>query len=648
MKNIEKALQKFAEGKGPKVGYKILCENKSKTPNELINILAKLVSEELDNFTGDSTLDKSIELLKSMTVLVENCDDINRKIITRKLHKLYEKIDSIKIEKKKSLVNYKKACKKLDVVGENIESIQELILNGEPKKYDFLKYLINETRNTDYLEHTFSKMPELVNAKDKYGDVLLTKVIQKYLEFILDDDEENIFYYSNIISLILTQNALALNAKDQKIISDDIYSVLDRLSISKKSVKKNKDKIAWLNNLMSVIKNMNIEDKDIEEIAARYKIDINFDEMLNEEAKLTKVPKMAEEDRYYVDDYVITIDKKTADEIDDALSCKKLPNGNYLLGVHIASVLSYFPYDSPIIDTALSRTQTIYLPKRYCNEKDGNMYKIIPTFPFEFATNKASLLPNQPRYTRSYYYEIDSEGNVVNEKYLKSVIKSNKKTTYEEVNKVLEHGTEDKRFEETVFNLQTVTELLDKKYKPSELYEKVKENNEDCSDLRVKREGAEKIVNQTMLLTGNRVANYFANSKEGYPCLYRVHEVNESNNTKIQAMIENLTKTYGGDQFKKLYRILEGIYPKGWYGTEGRHSGLGLDHYCHCTSELRRGPDIVVEHALEVCYDNNPTDKELAKLEEEIKRRATEINAKLGPIDWFVKDYKKSYQKRRG
>ena len=85
MKNIEKALQKFAEGKGPRVGYKILCENKSKTSNELINILAKLVSEDLDKFTGENSLDKSIDLLKSMTVIIENCDDINRKIVTRKI-----------------------------------------------------------------------------------------------------------------------------------------------------------------------------------------------------------------------------------------------------------------------------------------------------------------------------------------------------------------------------------------------------------------------------------------------------------------------------------------------------------------------------------------------------------------------------------
>ena len=65
------------------------------------------------------------------------------------------------------------------------------------------------------------------------------------------------------------------------------------------------------------------------------------------------------------------------------------------------------------------------------------------------------------------------------------------------------------------------------------------------------------------------------------------------------------------------------------------------------SSALRRAADIVVEHALEVCYDDNPKDKELMKLEEEVARRKNEINSKQDPIEWFGKDYKRAYQKRR-
>ena len=123
--------------------------------------------------------------------------------------------------------------------------------------------------------------------------------------------------------------------------------------------------------------------------------------------------------------------------------------------------------------------------------------------------------------------------------------------------------------------------------------------------------------------------------------------VNEEDTKKLQAMVNNLTKTYGGDQYQKLFQLINGLYPKGWYATSGGHAGLKLDHYCHCTSELRRAPDIVVEHALEVCYDKTPTDQELQKLEAEVEKRAAQINGKQNPIEWFVKDFQRAYQKRR-
>ena len=146
------------------------------------------------------------------------------------------------------------------------------------------------------------------------------------------------------------------------------------------------------------------------------------------------------------------------------------------------------------------------------------------------------------------------------------------------------------------------------------------------------------------MVTGNRVANFFA--KNNYPCLYRVHEVNESNIIKLQAMIDNLNRTYG-DQFEQLYSLLNGLYPKGWYDVKGSHYGMGLEHYCHCTSGLRRAADIVVEHALEVCYDRQPTEEDLIKLQNEINSVVGRINAKQSPIEWFIKDYKNAYQKRR-
>ena len=165
------------------------------------------------------------------------------------------------------------------------------------------------------------------------------------------------------------------------------------------------------------------------------------------------------------------------------------------------------------------------------------------------------------------------------------------------------------------------------------------------ADLRVKREGAEKLVYQAMVLTGNRVATFFA--ENNYPCLYRVHDVKEDNLKKIQGMLDTLSSNYDKEQLQQIYNIMDGIYPRAWYASSGSHLGLGLEHYCHCTSGLRRGADIVNEHAIEVCYDKTPTEAEIFALQQEIEIRAKEMNEKEETIDWFGKNVKKAYQKRR-
>ena len=114
-------------------------------------------------------------------------------------------------------------------------------------------------------------------------------------------------------------------------------------------------------------------------------------------------------------------------------------------------------------------------------------------------------------------------------------------------------------------------------------------------------------------------------------------------------MIYSLRTTYGGEAYEQLFKQinLNGFYPKAKYDIEGSHYGLGLDHYGHFTSPIRRGPDIVNEHALEVCYDKEPTDEEMLQLQHEITIISREINAKQMPIDLFISDYKYAYQKRR-
>ena len=643
--NIEKALRNYIKGIGPKMKYEhFLTITKSHDGNKAADVLFSLINEQIDTMTDTKLLDRTVEVMKYIGLLLVNSETIDRKLVSRKLYKLGEKLSRIEREGKKKY-NMKHLQSEFKKVRRQINELDTMLEDKEPKRYELMKFLINEIRNIDYIDCTVKNMPNIVNVQDKDKVSLFRNLINKYLENVENYNEENIQYYNNMISYIMNQKNFSLSEKERKQCLLDINKYLNKLTYKKKAAKANAKKVVWVDRLVNLIKELNEQKKDITEIANKYNVQVYFDDEILQQAKLCKEPKEGQmKDREILDDFIITIDGADAIEIDDALSCKKLPNGNYLLGVHIASVLGYFEYTSNIVQEALTRTRAIYLPAKY-QTKDNDFQRAIPIFPYSFSAEAGSLIENSPKLARTFYFEIDPQGNLVNERFIKSVIRNNKKMTYEDVNEIIQNGTQDEQLQETITNLNIVANLLDTKTHVSELYKNIKENTEDYSELRVKKMGSENIVYQAMLLTGTRVATFF--NDHNYPCLYRVHKIDQENSGKLQAIIDNITENYGGKEFKNLYKLLEGIYPKGFYATEGKHDGLGKEHYCHCTSGLRRAADIVVEHALEVCYDKTPTEEELALLEQEVEKRAKEITKKQAPIEWFVDDYRRVYKKRR-
>lgn len=648
MKNIEKALTNFVSGKGQRVSNEALCncaKKDSKSADEIIDILFNVINKELDSVTGVESLDKVRELLKCVNMIMNNSDTVNRKIVARRTLKLTEKIDRIQIENKSKFLNVKKACEELEKTRIEVYKVALETEETESKSYDFMSCLIDTVKDIPSIEVTFKKAPSLVNVKDRKEITLFQNILIKYISSIESKNTEDVFYYNNLLNLMISQRSFDMKEKDKRKCLEIIYTEINKLSVTKKIQKKNKSNIENLKDLIDVVQGNDDKEQKIDDIASKHNIEVFFNPSIIESAKLIKGPKEGQmTGREEVKDYTITIDGEHALEIDDGLSCRRLENGNYLLGVHIASVLGYVDYDSDFVQNAISRNRSIYLPKKYQTiENDFN--KVIPIFPYEFSAKTASLLEGEPRLTRSYYFEIDKYGNVVNEEFKKTITRVNKRLTYEDVDKLLKHPSQNKELNTTIKNLEIVTSKLEHKYKGTEIYEQIKENIDDFTNIRVKNVGSQKIVYQTMLLTGNRVANFFY--QNNYPFLYRIHEVNDDNVRKIEKMVESLNKTYGGKQFKQLFEIISGLYPTGSYGMEGSHHGLKLNHYCHCTSELRRAADIVVEHCLEVCYDKEPTKEELEMLKEEIQHQEIDLNLKKDPIGLFIKDYKRAYQKRR-
>lgn len=645
MKNIEKSLINFLNGLAPRVSEEELVAYAAKSKekaNEIIDILFRVINYDLDNYTGIKSLEKTRDLLKCVSTVMLNSDDIDRGIVARKTLKLDYKLEHLSEENKNKIVDFDNANVEIEKTRIAVDAVSDHTANTETRQYDVVDLLVNVIKDRAAIEKIFNKCSSMVNAKDKEGTCLFQNMVIKYMNSIGTGNDEEALYYSNLLTLIMSQKSFKLSDKDKKDSLRTIYTAIDKMSCGKQKKKRNILHIDFLNNLVDGIKGEEREVK-IDELSKKYNISISFDsEIINQVSTIkSKVGTMT--DRIVVDDYTITIDKDGAIEIDDALTCRKLPNGNYLLGVHIASVLGYFPYDSDVVQEAIERNRSIYLPRKY-QSKDDDYNRVIPIFPYRFSAKTASLIAGESKLARSYFFEIDRDGNIVREDFRKTIIKSDINTTYEQIDDVLRNGSKDKELERIVNCLFEVTNILDKKYKVSDIYERVKNSSDDFSDLPVKNVGSQRIINKIMMLTGNRVANFFA--EHNYPCLYRVHEVNESNIIKLQAMIDNFNRTYG-DQFEQLFSLLNGIYPKGWYDIKGSHYGMGLEHYCHCTSGLRRAADIVVEHCLEVCYDRVPTEEDIIKLQHEINMVVNRINAKQAPIDWFIRDYKNAYQKRR-
>ena len=652
MRNIEHLLQVTVQTNMPVLKKEEVCALAIEEGDDFVNVLFHVINTTLDQYDGTGSILSLKQIFGYLNTVVLNISDLNRKIIERRLKKLIEKLDTLKEENQKKYKNYTKTCAKLEELELEVENSYEIAKRKENRQYDFLNYLIHESKNINYLEKILEKKPSMVNTKAKDGESLIRNILDIYFSKLKDprENQKDLFYYDNVILLIMRQKALDFSNEEKRKCLEKVYCHLDQVLQKRNKDGYTKERVEKLTHIKNVLLKGEEEKLNIEQLSTKYHIPISFDERLLQELKFyqTKKRKNKYPDRILSKDYIITIDEEKTKVIDDGISCRKLENGNYLLGVHVASVLGYLPYESELVQEALKRTTSIYLSKNY-QQKEDDFNRVIPIFPYSFAAEQASLSEGSPHLARSYYFEIDpkNSGEIVNQKFLKTIVYNQKRLTYKEVNQMLVEGTENERLHTTLQYLKEATDLIYQKYKKSALYEVAGSQEVSLEKIKLAQSPAARMISTASILTGNKVAEYFANSKEGYPCLYHIHELDPKINQGLEDMVSQLNSNYNNQNFEQLYHLLTGIYPKGRYGLSGKHMGLNLEHYCQCTSGLRRAADIAVEHALEVCYDKNPKNKELENLEKELAEHAIQMNAKIEPIDWFKRDYKRAYTKTK-
>lgn len=611
------------------------------------NSLVAFLSVEIDNIVSQDDFTYLFNALKYIEVLIQKYPDLNRKKLKKKLTKLTEKVDLISQEKKKEFFSKRKVKKRMEDFYEIIYSLENKLDVCQNNYFELFSYFLFEVKNINYIEQIVKFFPNIVNVRDSNRDSIFYIMINNYVKTLSVpydiSNNEDILYYNNLFSLFNSKKEFNLDSVEKTKCLQSIYDAMNDLN---KDCKDYKQRLKMLADLKLMLTD-NLMKKDIRDIGRYYNIKIDFDEEVLDELKMyqTTYSKMVYPDRKIIgnDSMIITIDGNNAKEIDDALSVKVLPNGNYLLGIHIATVLGYLPYKSKIVQEAITRGTTIYLSENNIVQTDKDNYKsIIPILPYQFSAIDASLIEAKPRLANSYFFEIDRDGNTVNESFQKTIITNSKQCTYSEINKIFNDGGASKNRElaVTVNLLGEVSNALERRFHPTRIYETVKKQSNNPADLILGSSTSEKIVSNAMILLGSEVANWFKDEKRDYPLLLRVHEINDDCNQELQEVISNFDFKADQEKFNYLFDSLLGIYPSGRYDTKGRHDGLGLENYAHCSSVLRRSADIVNEHALDVCYFNNPTDKDLYNLEEDIIRNKNIINAQNNAINYFLDDFK--------
>jgi ribonuclease R len=321
------------------------------------------------------------------------------------------------------------------------------------------------------------------------------------------------------------------------------------------------------------------------------------------------------------DTLTFTIDPADAKDFDDAISFKRLDNGHFEIGVHIADVSHYVQPGTKLDEDAFNRATSVYLVDR-----------TIPMLPEKLSNGVCSLRPNEDKLTFSAVFEMNDQGQIISQWIGKTIIHSRRRFAYEEAQERIESGEGDlaeeliilnniakklkeERFRHGAINFETdeVKFNLDENGKPLGVYIKV-------------RKDAHKLIEEYMLLANRKVAEFgykYRTPKQKDPnvFVYRVHDAPDDKKLQefstfakrfgyhlkldspkavTKSMNELTISTEGKPEQGLLQSMAIRTMSKAVYTTQKTgHYGLAFDFYSHFTSPIRRYPDLMVHRLLE-------------------------------------------------
>ena len=351
---------------------------------------------------------------------------------------------------------------------------------------------------------------------------------------------------------------------------------------------------------------------------------------------------------------VITIDPKTARDFDDAISLKRLENGHWELGVHIADVSHFVPYRSDLDNEAYNRGTSVYLPDR-----------VIPMLPEIISNNLASLQPNRVRYCMTALIEFTEEGVPVNTELHRGAIKSAHRFTYEEIDDYLADDQPWKKkltpeVFELVRNMHTLAmKLRTRRMKGGAINLILPEVKIDLDDdgrvagaHTVDNTESHQVIEEFMLAGNEAVAQRMADLELFY--MRRIHpQPSEQKLTQLTEFVQQLgiecDSLKSRFEVKRVieesedmperhaihFAVLRSMQKAVYSPEEVGHYALNSENYCHFTSPIRRYPDLIIHRMVGDIIDGKKPDSDFERLSmlgkhcSELEKRATDAEREL-------------------
>ena len=490
------------------------------------------------------------------------------------------------------------------------------------------------------------------SAEAKVIDVLEHSLKTAVGQLILDEEKPKYAGY--------------IRSKNQKI-SQPIYIkkpalVLDGTEILKVEIDKypTKKHDFFVANVLDVVGHKDDPGIDVLEVLESMDIVSEFPERVLKEA--SAIPETLSEKDFerrldLRNEITFTIDGADAKDLDDAVHIKKLENGHFELGVHIADVSYYVKEGSELDKEALNRATSVYVTDR-----------VIPMLPERLSNGICSLNPNVDRLTQSAIMEIDQKGQVVKHTITQTIIKTTFRMTYSDVNEMIA-GDEEKRAAfkailpsvEAMVELHTILERM--RYKRGALNFDTKEAKILVNktgrpvDIVLRQRGlAERMIESFMLVANETVAEHFATLN--LPLIYRIHEepkaekvqkfidyastfgvlVYGTANSMSQSALQDIMKAVHGQPYEEVLSmmLLRSMQQARYSEHNHGHYGLAAEFYTHFTSPIRRYPDLLVHrmvrdygHSKEIAEHFEQVIPDIASQSSSRERRAIEAEREV-------------------